>query len=31
MMHYFHDAYPSQNYGLDHEAVPALVRQMRTK
>jgi hypothetical protein len=31
MMHYFHDAYPSTNYGLDHEANPVLVRQMKTK
>jgi hypothetical protein len=31
MMHYFHDAYPSQNHGLDHEADPQLVRQMKTK
>ena len=31
MMHYFHDAYPSPNYGLDHEANPVLVRQMKTK
>jgi hypothetical protein len=31
MMHYFHDAYPSTNYGLDHEADPVLVRQMKMK
>jgi hypothetical protein len=31
MMHYFHDAYPSKNYGLDHEADPILVRQMKMK
>lgn len=31
MMHYFHEAYPSTHYGLDHEADPNLVRQMRTK
>jgi Fasciclin domain len=31
MMHYFHDAYPSKNYGLDHEAEPLLVRQMKVK
>jgi hypothetical protein len=31
MMHYFHDAYPSTNYGLDHEAEPALVRKMKAK
>ncbi len=31
MMHFFHDAYPSTNYGLDHEANPILVRQMKAK
>ncbi|MGL4632496.1 MAG: fasciclin domain-containing protein [Leadbetterella sp.] len=25
MMHFFHDKYPSQNYGLDHEADPKMV------
>ncbi len=31
MMHFFHDAYPSKNFGLDHEADPFLVRQMKVK
>jgi hypothetical protein len=31
MLHFFHDKYPSTNYGLDHEADPVLVRKMTLK